>query len=105
MKEAMVSSVDLPSNVGIHDGHHCVSRAVPQVVVHGEEDKSGGETPEPNHAVPQFVEHYTRVSMAWIERAGRPGKGGNKARSGDKVRGGKETELLKKGLVFFKGYG
>ena len=58
MKEAMVSSVDLPSNVGIHDGHHRVSRAVPQVVVHGEEDKSGGETPEPNHAVPQFVEHY-----------------------------------------------
>ena len=58
MKEAMVSSVDLPSNVGIHDRHHRVSRAVPQVVVHGEEDKSGGETPEPNHAVPQFVEHY-----------------------------------------------
>ena len=51
MKEAMVSSVDLPINVGIHDGHHCVRRAVPQVVVHGEEDKSGGETPEPNHVV------------------------------------------------------
>ena len=61
-KKAMVSSVECPSEVGVHDRHECVSRVVPQVVVYGEEYESGGETPEPNQLMIWYPVFFFRCS-------------------------------------------